>query len=532
MLKKYFFSVLIAFIFLCTALSAHPGKVVKKFPAPHSFPTGMTFDGKNLWLADYKADMLFKLDISTGEILSQIPSPGFWPMGLAWDGKYLWNVDSKQKKIFKVDSKTGAILNTIDTPSDNPDGLVWDGSTLWISDYKKKKIMKIDLSDGTAVQTFDAPASYPQGLAFDGKYLWCADRMKDEIYMIDPNSGEVIIILKSPGPYPRGLAWDGKYIWNVDYQNDEIYQLVRRDDDLYYLEDTRKAKITFTHEVKIYGEGSLKNLNAYIAVPEDMPQQKILSKTFSPKDYSIKNDRWNQPIAVFNYKSVQSEAVIQSIMEVEAEISSIRYYIFPDRCGTLADIPKDIRKLYTADGSKYMTADPYIQDLAKKIVGEEKNPYRMARKIFDYLRNTLEYKLEGGWNVAPVVLKRGSGSCSEYTLSFIALARAAGLPARYVGSIVVRGDDASFDDVFHRWAEVYLPNYGWIPIDPSGGDKKLSRDRAMNIGNLSNRFLITTQGGGDSKYLGWYYNYNQEYETDAQIKVNIETFGEWQPLNK
>jgi len=154
----------------------------------------------------------------------------------------------------------------------------------------------------------------------------------------------------------------------------------------------------------------------------------------------------------------------------------------------------------------------------------------MARKIFDYVRTHLEYKLEGGWNVAPVVLKRGTGSCSEYSISFIALARAAGLPARFVGSIVVRGDDASMDDVFHRWPEVYLPHYGWVPIDPQGGDRILPRDQAMNIGHLSNRFLITTHGGGDSKYLGWYYNYNQQFKADAQLLINIETFAEWQPL--
>ena len=145
------------------------------------------------------------------------------------------------------------------------------------------------------------------------------------------------------------------------------------------------------------------------------------------------------------------------------------------------------------------------------------------------MRNALEYKLEGGWNVAPVVLQRGTGSCSEYTFSFIALCRAAGLPARYVGAIVVRGDDASFDDVFHRWPEVYLPNYGWVPMDPQGGDKPLARDRALNIGNLSNRFLITTQGGGDSEYIGWTYNSAETYTCDAQVKVEIETFGEWEP---
>ena len=390
--------------------------------------------------------------------------------------------------------------------------------------------MKIDLSDGTAVQTFSAPAKYAQGLTFDGTYLWCADRILDEIHMIDPQSGEVLIVLKSPGPYPRGLAWDGEYLWVIDYQTDKLHQLVREDDELYKLENPRNARVTFTHEVKAYGQGQLQELNVYIAIPEKLPQQQILTKKFSPENYSTVSDRWKQAFAHFHYQDIQAEATIRSTMLIEAEISEINYFIFPDRCGTLKDIPDDIRKMYTTDGSKYGTEDPYIQELAQNIVGDERNPYWIARKIFDYVRNTVEYKRVGGWNVASVVLKRGTGSCSEYTFSFIALSRAAGLPARYVGSIVVRGDDASLDDVFHRWSEVYLPNYGWIPIDPSGGDKPLSRDRAMNIGHLSNRYLITTQGGGDSEYLGWYYNSYEAYKTDPQVQVNIETFGEWEPL--
>ena len=515
-------------IFTCAF--AHSGKVTKGFKAPYGFPTGLTFDGKNLWLSDYKADKLICLDPKTGETVKEIPSPGFWPVGLAWDGEALWNIDAAQQKIFRVDPSYGTILQTIDAPGRNPKGLAWDGETLWVSDPRGQKIMKIDLTDGTAVQSFPAPARNAEGLTYDGTYLWCADRILDEIHMIDPKNGEVIIILKSPGPYPGGLAWDGNTLWNVDYETDSLYQLIRQDDDLYKLDDLRKARVTLTHEVKITGKGQLQDLNVYFAVPENLPQQKILNKTFSPGNYQLVKDRWNQKFVHFHAQDVASEATLSSIMVVDAEISEISYFIFPDRCGTLDDIPKEIKKRYTANGTKYKTDDPYIQKLAKEIAGDEKNPYWIARKFFDHVRNTLEYKMEGGWNTAPVVLKRGTGSCSEYTFSFVALCRAAGLPARYVGAIVVRGDDASLDESFHRWPEVYLPNYGWIPIDPQGGDKSLPRDRARNIGQLPNRFLITTQGGGDSEYMGWYYNSYETYQTDPKVQVNIETFGEWDPL--
>jgi transglutaminase-like putative cysteine protease/glutamine cyclotransferase len=521
---------LISILILNQNLKAYPGKIVKSFPLPGKFCTGLSFDGNYLWVADYKEDLIYKVDPASGAVLHQIPSPGFWPMGLAWDGQYLWNIDKQQKKIFKIDTGDGTILNTIEAPCDFPEGLAWDGNTLWVGDAMENIIMKIDLSDGTAVKKFEGPAKSVNGLTYDGQYLWSSDRYLDEIYMIDPESGDVIIILDSPGHYSRGLAWDGNYLWNVDYQNDSLFQLIHHDDETFRLSDSRKARVTFTHQVKIYGKGKLKSLDVFIAIPENIPQQKILNKSFTPKEYKLKKDRWHQPLASFNYRDIPSNKTVESVMVVEAEISAIRYFIFPDKVGALKSIPPEISQLYTANGSKYMIDDPYIQKLTGEIVGNETNPYWIARNIFNYVRNNLEYKLEGGWNVAPVVLQRGTGSCSEYTFSFISLCRAAGLPARYLGSLVVRGDDASMDEYFHRWPEIYLPNYGWIPIDPQGGDKPSIRDQARNIGNLPNRFLITTQGGGDSEYLGWYYNHNEKYCTDPQVEINIEAFGEWEPL--
>ena len=316
----------------------------------------------------------------------------------------------------------------------------------------------------------------------------------------------------------------------MDHQTDQLYQLVRKDDEKFRLKNKRHAVITFTDQVKVYGQGQMDRLEFYVAIPQDLVNQKILKKTFRPANSKMVQDQWNQPIALFNFTNIKANATVEVQMEVEAEIQAIDYYIFPDEVGSLNAIPEDIKTRYTADGGKYMLSDPYIQQTAKKIVGDEQNPYWMARKIFDFVRNKLEYKLEGGWNAAPVVLQRGTGSCSEYTFSFIALCRAAGLPARYVGSIVVRGDDASLDDVFHRWPQVYLPNYGWVDIDPQGGDRARARDRAMHIGHLSNRFLITTISGGNSKYLGWYYDYNLVYQCDPKLKIEIENFAEWEPL--
>jgi len=110
------------------------------------------------------------------------------------------------------------------------------------------------------------------------------------------------------------------------------------------------------------------------------------------------------------------------------------------------------------------------------------------------------------------------------------MCRAAGIPARYVGSVVMRGDESAMDDVFHRWVEIYLPGYEWVPVDPSGGDKESLRDQADAFGALENRFLITTESGGGSEILKWNYNSQDYYTSDPMTYFISEYFADWEPV--
>lgn len=69
---------------------------------------------------------------------------------------------------------------------------------------------------------------------------------------------------------------------------------------------------------------------------------------------------------------------------------------------------------------------------------------------------------------AEAVLASGAGSGQDLAHVMIAAARAAGVPARYVGGYVWRGAgavDAPFAS--HAWTEVWIENAGWIGLDPS-----------------------------------------------------------------
>jgi hypothetical protein len=531
-MKNYSFAFFLSIAALCASSRAFalPGKVLGEIPAPGPAPTGLAYDGDGFWVADRKTDLIYKIGLD-GKVFKTLETPGFLPSGLAFDGKRLWVSDLEDGKIFQLDVVDGTSLKVIDSPTPKPTGLAWDGKNLWVADEKEHLLIKIDQSDGTVLKSFKSPSNAPTGLAFDGKYLWVADRKENLVFLVSPEQECVIFSFKAPGPFSYGLAFDGKYLWNADYQEKKLYRLAADDGESVALADGKKERIEASSFILNYGPSELKSLKAYFSVPAVRENQKLLSEvSFSPQPKSFVSDQYGQKFALFEFSGVKAPEKIEIRMSVDAEIDSAVHYIYPHKVGRLSDIPEEIRSLYLSDSVKYDLRNEYIRQTVKEAVGGETNPYWIARKLFNWLIAHMEYKLSGGWETAPQVLKRGSGSCSEYTFSYLALTRAAGIPSRYVGSYVMRGDDASWDDVFHRWAEIYLPGYGWVPVDANAGDKEEPFKQAQAFGGIENRFLITTTGGGDSKYMDWGYNLKQEWTAAGKTKVRVEDLAEWSPL--
>ncbi len=513
-------------------VSATPGDILTSIPAPASASTGLAFDGQNIWVADRLADSLYAIDPVTGKVVRSLPAPGFVPLGLAWDGKSLWCVDGEEARICQLDVTTGVTLRSLESPTKSPEGLAWDGKYLWLCDGTEDVLCQISTEDGTTIISYRAPSDASSGLTWWNNYLWCADRRDDKLYLFDTVHGEVVFGLDSPGKYPRGLATDGATLWNVDYQDDRIYSLVMDDEHPVKRSNSHTLALQLTHEFRNYGPGQVPSLDVYVAVPTDLPNQKLIGAVqFSPEPQEIIQDRWQQSVAHFRMTDLPLAKRERIVMRATAELSQAREFVYPHKVGALSDIPADIRKAYLVDEDKYRITDSSIVNAVRQAVGKESNPYWIMRAIHRYIREHLTYELSGGWNIAPQVLSRGNGSCSEYTFLFISMCRAAGLPARYVGSIVVRGDDASTDDVFHRWSQVYLPNYGWVHVDPQGGDRSKPSEIASFIGNVGNSYLITTAGGGASEYLGWNYNFEQTWTGKGPVKIHTEAVGEWSPAD-
>lgn len=536
--KLLFYGITMACFVFSARVAAQTGKVLHQIKTVGDQVTGVTSDGTNLWYADRTTDKIYCCNKSTGKIIRAIESPAYWPMGLAWDGKYLWNADLRGRTdkaedrdgmIFKIDPKDGTILKTLTAPSKSPRGITWDGKYLWLVDDAIDKVIQFNPNDGTTIKSFPSPSGSPKGIAWDGEYLWISDDGTGEIYMVDPKTGYVIVIMDAPGKCVNGLAIDGNSVWAADYESNTISQLLIKDKTPFIRKDKKRNTVAYTRSVTCFGPGKIKSLDIHIAIPENRENQEIVGEIkYNIKPTKIVTDKWGQKSALFSFKEVKPGEKKDVIMTTTADFYNVRYFLYPEFMGTLDQIPQEVKDKYLVDDEKYQINSPIIRKTINEVVGKETNPYWIIRKLHQYLIGHLHYVMDGFWDTAPTVLRNGHASCSEYSFAYIALCRAAGIPARYVGSVWRKANvDTCLDDVYHRWVEIYLPGYGWIPTDPTHGDRALPRDQAFTIGFTRNVALITTQSGGGSEILEWDYNGSEFYTTDPKTNLNIIHFADW-----
>jgi len=113
--------------------------------------------------------------------------------------------------------------------------------------------------------------------------------------------------------------------------------------------------------------------------------------------------------------------------------------------------------------------DPAIRKLADATVGSTPTAWAAARKLQRLVHDRLEKVYGQSADRASDVLRQGKGDCTEHTRLFVALARAAGIPAREVKGLVYATYGQGGPGLYwHAWAEVKVGE-AWIAVDPTFG---------------------------------------------------------------
>lgn len=112
---------------------------------------------------------------------------------------------------------------------------------------------------------------------------------------------------------------------------------------------------------------------------------------------------------------------------------------------------------------------PYIRELCKEIVKDEKNPLIKAKKIYEFVTTKVKYSFVREYftieNIAEYAGLNLKGDCGVQAILFITLCRCAGIPAKWQSGLFA----SPLSVGCHDWAQFYIAPYGWLFADPSFG---------------------------------------------------------------
>jgi len=138
---------------------------------------------------------------------------------------------------------------------------------------------------------------------------------------------------------------------------------------------------------------------------------------------------------------------------------------------------KDRQRFLAPD--RLVPIDGKIAEEARKVVRDDMTPLEKARAIYDHVAGTVTYDKTGsGWGRGDAIyacdVRRGN--CTDFHSLFIGMARASGIPARFVmGFPVPEGVSEGEIPGYHCWAEFCIEGMGWLPIDASEASRHPER---------------------------------------------------------
>lgn len=152
----------------------------------------------------------------------------------------------------------------------------------------------------------------------------------------------------------------------------------------------------------------------------------------------------------------------------------------------------ELYKKYTAEFYPHIVFTDKVKELSKEIVGSEKDPYIIAKKIFTWIDKNIPWagarEYSTLYNIPDYVITNRHGDCGQVSLLFITLCRYNGIPAKWQSGWMLHPGEVNL----HDWAELYLEGYGWLPIDQSFGITK-SHDESVQyfyLGGMDSYRLI------------------------------------------
>jgi hypothetical protein len=136
--------------------------------------------------------------------------------------------------------------------------------------------------------------------------------------------------------------------------------------------------------------------------------------------------------------------------------------------------------------------DPDIVAAAHRVVGDEKDAYRAAKRIAGWVGTHMRKDYGASSDRAADALHAMRGDCTEHSLLTVAMMRAVGIPAKRIDGLIYMPDPQGLPRLYwHEWVEAYVGE--WTQLDPTW-DEPVADAAHIALGEEAHQDVITLMG--------------------------------------
>jgi len=262
----------------------------------------------------------------------------------------------------------------------------------------------------------------------------------------------LLCLLLLTGTFPGALGQDrGRYVFTSTYtfenRGEEPYVVTEYDTELPLFLNNRWQEVTIresSHDILEERLDEDGNRIAIIDLPHEIPAGGVL---------------------VFSVEYL-----------VESE-EMPRAPITPQEAGEIDDIPEMLVELYTSE-SETFRLDEEIEDLALRLAANSTDVLDVVTTLVGWVVSNVEYCNFEVPLYPDETLGDLEGDCDDQAILLISMLRSLGIPAfLQVGAVFsesISSEKSSWEGHltfqqegmgWHGWAMVYIPPWGWIPVD-------------------------------------------------------------------
>lgn len=462
--------------------------------------------GSNIYLLvknfNLIADAIFVIRKETGKIKS------IWGIGrhdaeaMTCDGGSLWIVSRSEKYFLRKITFSGKAAGDIgirSLPEGSINGLASAGGSFVFSARagEKSNLYSFDGKGGTMKRIGSFHGMVNALTCFGGRVILHVEEA-------GPYSNQWLMIMNPDGSITKKMSFINATVASLSCQGDLVYVLDRRsngsavfsvavlEDANLVLADPRIQRVSITIPLASANTHPY-SADLWVPYPLNRSFQNVRRISIDPKPREITDDSFGNRWARVRWDRITGNA--RAVLTFDIITCAVSYTVDPGYVFNEADLPNEVREYSRKETSAFDISHYVVKSHSTRI---DTNGTYLARilSIRDYISGAIRYSAyDDRWGRASDYLFRGRGDAYGQTVSFAAISRVLGVPARAAGGFVLEGPGREQGGGnAMTWDQVFVPGTGWIDIG-IGRDYDHTRE---SFAYRPNRYFLSFEGDFDT----------------------------------